>query len=74
MVKVKRGKKWYRPKEIAELGLIKNTRNSDKILSNYDYILRLIRNGKLAARDYCTTDQHYWMVSEDEIARYNDEF
>jgi len=73
-MRIIRGIKYYRPKEVAQLGLIKNTVDSEKMLSNYDYVLRLIRNGKLKAKDYCTTDKHYWLVSEKEVERYNDEY
>ena len=70
-MKIARNKKWYRPKEIAELGLIKNSTGGDNVSSNYDFILSMIRSGKLVAKDYCTTQRHYYLISEEEIERFN---
>lgn len=63
------GKRWYRPKEIADLALITNSRGK----GDYNFVLQLIRSGRLRARDYATGPKgmHYWLVPEDEIARYN---
>lgn len=67
------GKKWYRPREIAVLGLIKNSTGGDNVDSNYAYILKLIKTGRLRAKDYSMGDKmSYWLVPEDEIARYHD--
>ena len=68
------GKKWYKPREIAELGLIKNSIDSEKVLSNYWSILRLIKSEKLKAKNYCTTGKQMWLVSEDAIKEYIDRF
>lgn len=65
------GKKWYRPREIAQLGLIKNSRGSDNVASNYNFILNLIKSGQLRAKNYSTGDKlAYWLVPEDEIDKY----
>lgn len=71
-MKVLYGKKWFRPREIAKLGLIKNSVGSDNEDSNRKYILKLIKSGKLLAKDYSATGaQPYWLVSQEEIDRYH---
>lgn len=67
------GKKWLRPREIAKLGLIKNSTGGDNVESNYNFILKLIKTGKLKARDYSHAEKPYYLVSEDEIKRYHKE-
>lgn len=67
-------KEFYRPKEIAKLGMIKNSTDGDNITSNYIFILRLIKNGKLKARDYSKIGARpFWLVHIDEIMRYKKE-
>lgn len=67
-------KNWYRPKEIARLRLITNTLNSDKVLSNYDWILDEIKRGNLKAKNYGKNpDYPYYLVSAEEIERYRNE-
>lgn len=74
MVEVTLEKKWYRPKEIARLRLITNTLDSDKELSNYDYILDLIKRGQLQAKNYGKNPKYpYYLVSASEIQRYRNE-
>ncbi len=66
------GKDWYRPREIAELGLIKNSTGGDNVESNYHFILGLIQSKKLNARDYSRQGARpFWLVSAEEIERYN---
>lgn len=73
-MKTLHGKTWYRPREIARQGLIKNSTGGDNEESNYNYILNLIKSGRLKAKDYSTgTKMHYWLVSADEIGRYHTE-
>ncbi len=69
----KHSKKWYRPMEIAKLGLIKNSTGGDNVNSNYVYILKLIKTGRVRAKNYSAgkTDMVYWLVPEDEIERYH---
>lgn len=68
------GKKWYKPREIAVLGLIKNSTGGDNVESNYNFILKQIKAGKLKAKNYSVSEVvPYWMVSEDEIKRFNEE-
>lgn len=72
-MKTRYNRTWYRPREIARLGLIKNSVNSDNEYSNYLYILGLIRSGRLRAKNYSKgSKMNYWLVPEDEIARYHD--
>lgn len=71
---IKFEKNWYRPKEIAENGWIKNTLNSDKVLSNYDWILDEIKRGNLKAKNYGKNPAYpYYLVSAKEIERYRSE-
>jgi hypothetical protein len=67
------GKKYYKPREIAQLGLIKNSTGGDNVESNYNFILNLIRSGKLTAKNYSMGATPYWLVSEDAIAKYHEE-
>lgn len=61
-------KKWYRPSEIAELGLIKNSKGK----ADYYFVLKLIKTKRLRAKNYANGKKPYWLVPEDEIARYHD--
>lgn len=66
-------KKWYRPREIAQLRLITNSLDSDKESANYDFILELIKRGELKARNYSKTSyRSYWLVSGKEIKAYHE--
>lgn len=58
----------YRPSEIAKNGWILNT-NGDK---NYKFILKLIRLGKLKAKNVCVTgtSQMYFRVKGQHIIDY----
>lgn len=64
---------YLRPKEIAKRGLIRNGTGGDNVDANYVYILRVIKAGKLKAKDYGTGSRPYWKVSMAEIKRYNSE-
>lgn len=66
------GQKWYRPMEIAKLGLIKNSVNSESVNSNYEFILGLIKSGRLRAKNYSKGNKPFWLVPESEVARYHD--
>ena len=71
-MKLQNGKKWYRPREIAALGLIRNSTGGDKESSNYNFILVQIKNGSLKARNYAAgSTRPYFLVSEQAIADYN---
>lgn len=68
------GEKYYRPREAAKLGLITNS-IGDKEDSNYEFILKLIGNGKLKAVNYSVSAvRNFWLIAESEINRYNQEF
>jgi hypothetical protein len=64
-------KKWYRPREIAEQGLIKNSTGGDNVESNYNFILVQIRNGNLKGKNYSEGSVPYWLVCEDAIRDYH---
>lgn len=64
------GKNYYSPREIAKAGLITNSTGGDNENSNYDYILWLIKDGQLKAKNYGRASQPRWLVSADEIERY----
>lgn len=67
-------KKWYTPREIAKLGMIKNSTGGDKLNSNHMFILKLIHSGRLRAKNYSSgTKRPFWLVPEDEIERYHKE-
>lgn len=68
------GKVFYRPREIAERGLITNSKGGDATInSNYSYILSLIRDGEIKAISYSrrVSKVKHYLVSEDEIERFN---
>lgn len=62
------GQTWYRPREIADYGLILNSRGR----KDYYFVLELIKSGRLRAKDYGRGKVPYWLVPESEIARYHD--
>lgn len=74
MTKILYGKKWYRPREIASLGLIQNSSGTNNVHGNYKFILNQIKAGKLLAKNYSTTDRPYYLVSEDAINKYHETF
>lgn len=65
-------KNWYTPREIARLGLIKSPKNPEDESSSYVFILGLINAGQLKAKNYGKGARPYWLVSEDEIAKYHE--
>jgi len=66
-------KRFYTPSEIAKLGLIKNSANSNDFIANYQFVFKLIKAGRLKARDYGTKSKSYWQVRGSEIKRYQQE-
>jgi hypothetical protein len=63
----------YKPRDIARLGLIKNSTNSDNETANYQFIIHMIKTGKLKAKNYGSGARAYWLVQMDEIERFNQE-
>lgn len=63
---------WFTPMEIAKQRLIVNSKgDSSTISGNYNFVLELIKSGRLRAKNYSTGSvRPNWLVSEDEIARY----
>lgn len=63
------GKKYFKPSEIAKLGLIVNGKGK----GDYNMVLKLIREGELKAMVLNAGKKvEYSVVSEDEIKHYND--
>ncbi len=56
----------YNPSEIVKYGWIKNSKQK----SDYRHVLRLIRYGKLQARNVCLTGHKYFKVLGSEIIKY----
>lgn len=68
------GQKWYKPREIAKLGLIQNSAGTNSVSGNYNFILNLIKSGRLKAKNYSTGEiLNYYIVSEKAINAYLDE-
>lgn len=67
-------KKWYKPMEIAKLGLIQSSKGDNgTVLGHYNYVLELIKSGRLRAKNYSNGKvRQNWLVPEDEIARYHE--
>ena len=64
-----KGKQFYKPSEIAKLGLIKNSVGK----GDYRFVLRLITRGDLVAEKWNVSgDKPYYVVSHDEIDRFNE--
>lgn len=70
-------KRWYKPTEIERLKLLAGINGP----ANYRFILRLINSGKLKAKAWTTQGsggdygiRNHYLVSMDEIERYNREF
>lgn len=68
------GKNWYKPMEIAQLGLIQNSKGMrGSVAGNYNFVLELIKSGRLRAKNYSIgAAKPYWLVPESEIQRYHD--
>lgn len=64
------GEHWYRPMELAKRGDIRTPR-SKTVSGRYKYILKLIKAGRLSARNYSLKNYvPYWIVSESEVNRF----
>jgi hypothetical protein len=57
----------YNPSQIVENGWIRNTKDKP----DYRYVLRLIKYGRLRARNVCLTGKKYFRVLGADIIRYN---
>lgn len=62
-----------KPRQIAKLALIRNSKGQDNEEANYQFIIKQIRKGHLKAKNYGTKSRAYWLVSEAEIKRYQQE-
>lgn len=72
-MKIIEGQQWFKPMEIAELGLIQSSKGKrGTVAGNYNYVLKLIKSGRLGAKNYSAVEgKPYWLVPEDEIKRYH---
>lgn len=62
------GDKFYKPREIADEGLILNSKGN----KDYRFVLRLIESGRLEARQWNDSKKlPYYVVSQKEIKRFN---
>ena len=62
------GEKYFSPREITDMKLITNTKGK----GDYNYVLSLIRDGKLSAKVLNEGKQvTYYVVSMTEIERFN---
>lgn len=58
--------------EIAKQGLIQNSKGDlGTISGNYDFVIELIKSGRLKAKNYSNGKKPYYLVPEDEILRYH---
>jgi len=61
--------RYYRPREIATLELITNSKNK----RDYFFVLRLIHKGRIRAKDRGLGETPYYIVRGSEIIRYLNE-
>ncbi len=59
----------YNPSEIVKHGWIKNTKQK----ADYRHVLRLIKDGKLQARNVCLTGHKYFKVRGADIIKYREQ-
>jgi hypothetical protein len=57
---------WYRPKQVAQNGWIKNSKNK----GDYYLVLKLIARNKLRARDCGLGKTPYFQIKGSDIMRY----
>jgi hypothetical protein len=69
-------KAWYKPREIARMGVIVNSVGNNSESSNYHYIVKLIRTRRLQAKEVGmgAKARPVYLVSRDELQRYIDEW
>lgn len=66
-------KRWFTPMEIAKQGLIQSSKGANgTVAGNYNFVLELIKSGRIRAKNYAKGKKPYWLVPEDEIVRYHD--
>lgn len=66
------GQHWYKPMEIAKLGLIQNSKGgAGTTAGHYNFICELIKSGQLKAKNYSRATKPYYLVPESEIDRYH---
>jgi hypothetical protein len=63
---------WLKPMDIAKQGLIMGSKGeAGTVYGHYNYVLELIHAGKLNAVNYSQGARPFYLVSEQEIARYH---
>lgn len=62
---------WYTLRRVAKLGLIKSPLHPENMMSNYRYILRLVKSGQIEAKNQSNTTRPYFLISAQEIERYH---
>lgn len=70
---------WYKPSQIAKQGLIKSPSNSDAYITNYRYVIRAIKSGRLKAKVWAeygadtegSNKRPYYVVHIDDIKAFN---
>lgn len=66
------GQTWYKPREIAQLGLIQNSLgDAGTENSHLHYIRKVIKDGTLKARNYSRGKRPHYLVSEKSIKEFN---
>lgn len=67
------GQRYYKPREIAKLGLIRNSTGGNSEHGNYAFVIMLIKTGRLKARTYNAGGKTpYYLVAESSIRKYHD--
>lgn len=63
--------KWYKPSEVASLGLIENSKG----VRDKQYVRILIRRGLLAWRNYAMGEKgrNYYLIQGSEIIKFRNE-
>lgn len=63
---------WYKPRDIARLGLIKSPGRASTESGHYRFIMRQINAGRIKVINYAGPDSPpRYMVSETEIRQFN---
>lgn len=71
-MKILLGEQWYTPREIARLGLIKNSTGGEKLNSNHIFVLKLIHSGQLRAKNFgIGAKRPAWLVPASAIKLYH---
>jgi hypothetical protein len=65
------GKEYYSPKEIAQMGLITNSKGKP----DYGFVLRLVKRGELEAVVFNELSNiPYYLISKEAVEKYSKRF